>query len=194
MLVFQFPIILYILIMLINKINIGELWAPGVILIFAIIPAAMFLVEKDYSISRLIDLKENKDKFLQRFIVCMFIGISIVVILLLIGLILMRSFVLEPDISANICLWIMMVLILTIAVVEKVKFPYKGKVALRKQSPPIVEKAKERKNSKSEWLKKEVVKEEKVEKKEKPEKEVKQKPVKEKPAKKKNSDIGNEML
>jgi len=197
MLVFQFPILLFILIMLINKINIGELWAQGVVLIFAIIPAAMFLIEKDYSISRLIDLKENKEKFLKRFIICMFVGISLVVVLLLVGVILMRGLALEPHVSANVCLAIMMALILIIAVVEKVKFPYKGKIALRKQGPPIVEKSKEKKNSKADWLKKETVEEkpkEKNEKKEIKEKEVKEKPVKEKPAKKKNSDIGNEML
>jgi len=203
MLVFQFPVLLFILIMLINKINIGELWAQGVMLIFAIIPAAMFLIEKDFSISRLIDLKENKDKFLKRFIACMFVGITILVVLLLIGLLLMRIWKIEPYLSANICLGIMAVLVLIIGIVEKVKFPYKGKTALRKQGPPKPEKKISEMSLGADTFEKEKVvdekkeeqiKTEKKEKVEKPMKPVKQKPVKEKPAKKKDIDIGNEML
>lgn len=143
MLFFQFPVILYILIMLINKINIGELWSLGVLLIFAVIPAAMFLIEKDYSISRLIDLKENKEKFSKRFIISVFVGVFILVAVLLIEELLVKRFTMDAYMSANIGLMIMAGIILVFSIVEKVKFPYKGKIALRNQKPPKVKVEKE---------------------------------------------------
>jgi cytochrome c biogenesis factor len=205
--------------MLINNINIGDLWAQGVILIFGIIPAAMFLVDKDFSISRLIDLKENKDKFLKRFITCLLLGVGILVVLLLVGVFLMRVLGVESYMAANICLGLMAVLVLTIGIVEKVKFPYKGKVGLRKQTT-TVEKKEKRVFEENSMIDRKNIKQDKgveeVEKKQKPiqekpiqekpiqekpiqekpiqEKPIQEKPAKKKPAKKKDIDLGNETL
>ena len=198
--VFQFPILLFILIMLLNKINIGELWSQGVLLIFAIIPSAMFLVDKDYSNSRLIDLKEHKEKFPVKFISCIFIAIAIVVFLLLEGFGLMRIFYMDAIVSMNISFMTLAVMIITAGVIEKAKFPYKGKIALRNSGIKTQDVMKEDKfkevivesKSKKEAKPEKEVKTNAV--KEKTEKEVKKKPVKEKPAKKKDIDLGNETL
>ena len=196
-LVFQFPILLFVLIMLINHINLNELWWQAILMIFAVIPGAMFLVSKDYTKSRLIDLKEDKDKFIKRFVICLFVSIGIVALILIEGLVGIRLG-LDNILSVNLCFGTFAGLILAIAIVEKVKFPYKGKMALRGTGAVAVN---------AETIEKEIIIEKTAEKEaddvksveekqkikeEKKEKTIKQKPVKEKPAKKK--DIGNEML
>ncbi|MBP3284718.1 MAG: hypothetical protein J6M02_04390 [Clostridia bacterium] len=194
--VFQYPILLFILIVLLTKINIGELWAQGVLMIFAVIPTAMFLIEKNYSDSRLSDLKENKEKFRRRCIACIFIAILTVIVLLLECFGLIRFFGVEPFLSVNICFITFYLLVLATGFIEKFKFPYKGKSGMRKPAAISVESQRENRSlsEKTPKKEKEAEKERTSVKEEKPIKPIKEKPVKEKPAKKKDRDIGNEML
>lgn len=183
--IFQFPVMMFVLMMLINRVNLNELWLQAFLMTVIVIPCAMFTISKDYTKSRLIDLKEDKDKFIKRAIICLFVAIVLVAFVVLGGFISLKLGMGETH-SVNVSFLIITILIAGIAIVERVKFPYKGKMNLRG-----ISKIKDD-SSLNDVLKDKELKEEKES--AKNEKIKKEKPVKVKPAKKEKTDIGNEIL
>lgn len=177
--IFQFPIMMFVLIMLINHVNLNELWWQALLMTIVIIPCAMFTISKDYTKSRLIDLKEDKDKFMKRTIICLFVAITIVAFVVFCEFVSVKLGM-EKLNSVNISFLTIAILIAGIAIVERIKFPYKGKMNLRGIAKT------ENDNNSSVVLKNKKTEEKSTLKKEKP--------VKFRPAKKEKKDIGNEML